>query len=72
MPATEEMRSIFEVRLSGFPNKANDLLAEIGVMNGETDKLQWSVLYNLTTGDGQIFVNRKIDNITYFHLYMKK
>lgn len=49
-------------------DKAIDLLAEIGVMDGETDKLQWSVLYNLTTGDGRIFANRKIDNITSFHL----
>ena len=53
-------------------DKAIDLLAEVGVMNGETDKLQWSVLYNLTTGDGQIFANRKVDNITYFHLGMEK
>lgn len=53
-------------------NKAIDLLAEIGVMSGETDKLQWSVLYNLTTGDGQIFANRKLDNITYFNLEMEK
>lgn len=53
-------------------DKAIDLLAEVGVMNGETDKLQWSVLYNLTTGDGRIFAHRKIDNITYFHLDVKK
>lgn len=53
-------------------DKAIDLLAEVGVMNGETDKLQWSVLYNLTTGDGRIFAHRKIDNITYFHLDMEK
>lgn len=53
-------------------DKAIDLLAEIGVMAGETDKLQWSVLYNLTTGDVQIFANRKIDNITYFHLDIEK
>lgn len=51
--------------------KAVELLAEIGIMSGETDKLQWSVLYNLTTGDGQIFANRKSDNITYFHLDME-
>ncbi len=50
---------------------AIDLLAEIGVMDGATDKLQWSVLYNLTTGDGQIFANRKTDNLTYFHLEME-
>lgn len=42
------------------------LLAEVGV----TDKLQWSVLYNLTTGDGEIFANRKTDHITAFHLDM--
>lgn len=51
---------------------AIDLLAKIGVMDGKTDKLQWSVLYNLTTGDGRIFANRKIDNISYFHLNIAK
>lgn len=49
-----------------------DLLAKVGVMDGETDKLQWSVLYNLTTGDGQIFANRNTDNITHFHLDIGK
>ena len=44
------------------------LLAEVGVMDGDTDKLQWSVLYNLTTGNGQIFAHRNLDNIIAFHL----
>jgi hypothetical protein len=43
--------------------KAIDLLAEIGIMDGETDKLQWSVLYNLTTGDIKMFAHRNKDNI---------
>lgn len=44
------------------------LLADVGISDGDTDKLQWSVLYNLTTGDGDIFANRKTDNIIAFHL----
>lgn len=49
-------------------SQAVQLLADIGVFDGDTDKLQWSVLYNLTTGDGKIFANRKTDHITEFHL----
>lgn len=44
------------------------LLAEVGIWNGDSDKLQWSVLYNLTTGDGKIFVHRKTDHVKEFHL----
>jgi hypothetical protein len=33
----------------------------------DMDKLQGSVLYNLTTGHGGIFANRKTDNIIEFH-----
>lgn len=47
---------------------AISLLADIGVLDGDIDKLQWSVLYNLTTGDGQLFANRKTDHIIPFHL----
>ena len=47
-------------------NKAVRLLADVGVFDGDTDKLQWSVLYNLTTGGGKIFANRKLDHITEF------
>ena len=46
------------------------LLADVGVFNGAIDKLQWSVLYNLTTGYGEIFANRKTNNIIGFHLDM--
>ena len=48
--------------------QAVQLLADVGVFDGDTDKLQWSVLYNLTTGDGQIFANRKTNHILGFHL----
>ncbi|NLG04194.1 MAG: linear amide C-N hydrolase [Clostridia bacterium] len=48
--------------------QAIDLLAQIGVISKETDKLQWTVLYNLTTGDGQIFAHRKTDQRLNFHL----
>ncbi len=44
------------------------LLADVGVFSGDTDKLQWSVLYNLTSGNGEIFANRKTDHIIGFHL----
>lgn len=50
-------------------DNATRLLAEVGVRDGDTDKLQWSVLYNLTTKDGLIFANRKTDNITEFSLH---
>lgn len=39
------------------------LLSDVGVMDGETDKLQWSVLYHLTTGNVQLFAHRKTDQI---------
>lgn len=51
--------------------QAVSLLADVGVFDGETDKLQWSVLYNLTTGEGEIFPHRKIQNRIKFHLPMK-
>lgn len=44
------------------------LLSQIGVKNGNIDKLQWSVLYNLTNGDGQIFAHRKTDQIVKIHI----
>ncbi len=49
-------------------HQAIQLLADVGVFDGETDKLQWSVLYNLTTGAGEIFANRKADHTVEFHL----
>lgn len=52
-------------------SQAVPLLADVGVFDGDTDKLQWSVLYNLTTGDGEIFANRKTNNLIGFHLNME-
>ena len=54
----------------GILNKeqALELLAKVGVTDGTTDKLQWSVLYNLTTKTGQIFAHRKLDNSIEFQL----
>lgn len=43
---------------------AISLLARVGVRDGEVDKLQWSVVYNLTTGDVRLFIHRDTDNIT--------
>ena len=49
-------------------SQAVQLLASAGVFDGDADKLQWSVLYNLTTGNGAIFANRKINNLRNFQL----
>ena len=54
-----------------FPvGQAVQLLADVGIFDGNIDKLQWSVLYNLTTGYGEIFANRKTNNIIGFNLDM--
>jgi hypothetical protein len=50
--------------------QAISLLAEVGIMDGNTDKLQWSVLYNLTTGESKIFAHRNMNNITHSQLNM--
>lgn len=47
---------------------AISLLADVGVLDADTDKLQWSVLYNITTRDGNIFANRNTDNVIQFYL----
>ncbi len=52
--------------------QAISLLADVGVMDGDTDKLQWSVIYNLTSGDGKIFAHRNTDNVIPFHINMEK
>ena len=46
-----------------------DLLAEVGVYNENKNYLQWSVVYNLSTGDTQIFANRNTDNIVKCSLF---
>lgn len=43
--------------------QAINLLASVGVWDDNIDKLQWSVLYNLTTGDIEAFAHRNTDNI---------
>lgn len=45
---------------------AISLLADIGVFDGDEDKLQWSAVYNLTDLTGQIFAHRKTDNVMRF------
>lgn len=51
-------------------DQAVSLLAQIGIMDGNTDKLQWSVLYNLTTGEGSLFAHRSKGNILDFKIKM--
>ncbi len=48
--------------------QAIDLLREIGIYDGDTDKLQWSVVYNLTTLEGKVFAHRHTENIQSFML----
>lgn len=49
-------------------DQAISLLAQIGIIDEGTDKLQWSVLYNLTTGEGELFAHRNTENIIHFRL----
>jgi hypothetical protein len=51
---------------------AISLLADIGIIDENIDKLQWSVLYNLTTGEGKLFAHRNIENMIRFHIDIKK
>jgi len=50
---------------------AVSLLAEVGVWDGDIDKLQWSVVYNLTTGEVRFFSHRNIENVIISKLEMK-
>lgn len=45
-----------------------DLLTEVGIYYDGTDKLQWTVIYNLTTRTGKIFAHRNTENIIDFSL----
>ena len=48
---------------------AMDLLNEVGVYDTDgTDKLQWSVVYNLTEKTGRIWAHRNTDNLFEFTL----
>lgn len=44
------------------------LLAEIGVRDGDEDKLQWSAVYNLSQLSGHIFAHRNTNNTMDFSL----
>lgn len=48
--------------------QAIGLLADIGCYDGDTDMLQWSVVYNLTTLEGRLFAHRNTGNIQSFAL----
>jgi hypothetical protein len=58
------------IEINGCLSEAQSLklLAEVGVRDGRTDKLQWSVLYNLTTGNSATFSHRNTDNTVNFRL----
>ncbi|MCL1964028.1 MAG: linear amide C-N hydrolase [Firmicutes bacterium] len=43
--------------------QATELLAEVGVYHEGSDRLQWSVLYNLTSFDAMFFAHRNTENI---------
>ncbi len=48
--------------------RALSLLAEVGVLNDGEDKLEWTVVYNMSSLEGSIFANRNTDNIIEFQL----
>ena len=48
--------------------QAIGLLETIGCYDGDTDMLQWSVVYNLATLEGQLFAHRNTQNIQRFAL----
>jgi len=45
-----------------------DLLAEVGVVHNGENRLQWTVIYNLSTLEGIIFAGRNTENLITFHL----
>jgi len=45
-----------------------DLLAEVGVIYDGENRLQWTVIYNLSTLEGIIFANRNTENLITFRL----
>ena len=49
-------------------NQAVDVLVNVGGYYEGVDRLQWTVIYNLSKLDGLIFANRNMDNIIPFEL----
>ena len=62
------LNTILESGCNLSEKEAMELLAKVGVMDGETDKLQWSVVYNLSELKGSIFAHRKAENAMEFKL----
>lgn len=62
------MNTLLENKCDLSEEEAMKLLAKVGVMDGETDKLQWSVVYNLSECRGSIFAHRKPENAVEFVL----
>lgn len=66
------MKTILESGCNLSEKEAMELLAKVGVMDGGTDKLQWSVVYNLSDFSGEIFAHRKTENAVEFVLNRQK
>ncbi len=49
--------------------QAVTLLKQVGIRDGQEDKLQWSVVYNLSTLEGTMFAHRNTDNLIGFSIY---
>lgn len=49
---------------------AVSFLADVGVRDGDIDKLQWSIVYNLTTGEVHFFSHRNTENVIISKLEM--
>lgn len=52
-------------------NECEELLNRIGIVYNGNDKLQWSVIYNLTQGNGEIWPHRNHDQAWDFNLIGK-
>jgi len=48
--------------------QAVELLEEVGIVYDNEDRLQWTVIYNLSTLGGVIFANRNRENLITFRL----
>lgn len=51
-------------------SQAVDLLADVGIRDEKEDYLQWSVVYNLTSGDSILFAHRNTENLLRSRLEM--
>jgi len=51
-------------------SQAVELLADVGIRDEKEDYLQWSVVYNLTSGDSILFAHRNTENLLRSRLEM--